>query len=154
MRKLHALAKTTLSATDSSDPLHDRARAAAEYSQAERTVPLIGSGRSVAHELLDELVDRDRSVSSLKVGTANTYLRFDADGICRGVYVVGSGAPNRAFDLADASAALFLATGEPNSVRLPTSDRSDVLWKAGQVPVLARWYERRLWELRIGDANP
>jgi hypothetical protein len=156
LRSLDELASQVKDLRQANATLVEKARKAIAYASQERSkVPVLGSDEGVAAELLGPLTTKNAKVSSMNLDGLESYLVFDAQRKCRGLYLVG-----KAGDRAIRSAVwtpdrlLSQATGAAVSLKKPgqgaTISRS---WEVG-TPVVARWKSGDLVELRIGDAAP
>jgi hypothetical protein len=139
------------------------ARQAAEKAYEERRkIPLIGTNRAVAAELLR--VPPGADTSDLKKVTRSVTLYCAMKGErCVGVYLVGShkGArvlndPQQATDTVE-----LLSQALGHTSALPTPPKSvggkvptTSTWKDGGVTIVARWSAANLMELRLGEVKP
>jgi hypothetical protein len=134
-----------------------KATAAGAFARGERAkVALVATDETVASELLGSLTERDARVATITLNGLVLSLQLDAQKKCRGVYIVGSSLGARELDVnGDATLRLLSqAVGHATSVHLPVGNAAATRWSEGATPVLARWKDGKLMELRIGDATP
>lgn len=152
-----------LGETPADADLAARARKAATWAQEERqSIPLIGADRAVAAGLL-QLPSSGASDVLTKSKTGVTLYCAMKEERCTGAYVVGSSKDSRVLNtpaLATASAEfLSQALGHPSELPTPpkpVAGKAPTLstWRDGKVPLVARWNNTDLMELRIGEAKP
>jgi hypothetical protein len=159
LQRLRALAQTAASSTRVAGGDQDmaiKAAAAATLAASERAkVALIGADEPVAAELIGTATHVDASVEGAAVDVVLTFLSIDGQKKCRGVYLVGPVEASRSLEVAAATTVRLLsqAVGHPATIKKPT--RGDTSrWAEGWVPVVGRWADGTLVELRIGDATP
>jgi hypothetical protein len=154
-----ALATQPVVAGASDLELSEKAKTAGAFAGAERgKVALVNADEPVAAELLGPLTERDPKVATATVSGVSVSLALDAQRKCRGVYLVGPTPGSRLLDAGgDAPARARLLSqvfGHSTSVRPPAPGGTTSRWTEGATPVVARWKDGQLVELRIGDATP
>jgi hypothetical protein len=158
LRRLIVDAASITQVASNDGALTDKAKTSQAWAQNERDkVALVNSSEAVVAELLGPLTERDAAVATTTVGGISTFLSFDAQRICRGVYVVGAaGNGTRSLDATGEGTARLLsqAVGHAASVRRAVGAGTTSRWMEGWIPVVARWRNGALVELRIGDATP
>jgi hypothetical protein len=146
--------------SDLDETLKHRAADAATWVAAERAkVAELGASIDVLDLLVGPLTRLD--TNSAKTGLSgglDAYFSLDSQAHCVGIYVVGSANGQRLFASADwpAQRVIAQAIGRPvqTIVSAPNSDSGAKRWSEGGVPVVARFMDRSLVELRIGQATP
>jgi hypothetical protein len=141
------------------DPeLQAKAGGAKDWAQAERAkVALLGSDEATASELLGPLAAQGTKVAMAPLGPVLVYLSFDSQKRCRGVYLVGSSSTSRALDANDEALRRIVSQAVGHAATLkPTASTNTRTssWSEGAIPIVARWRQGVLMELRIGDATP
>jgi hypothetical protein len=159
LRELAALARGVADAGIEGE-IASKAGQAASFASAERAkVPLVGADNLVAAELLGSpmtnLAGRYASVSLFCQLRGNR---------CVGVYIVGIDKASRVLNVAqregDATRALSLALGRatvlPEAPKGANTDRAPTVtrWTVGGVPIVGRWRDAALLELRVGEVKP
>jgi hypothetical protein len=129
---------------------------ATAFAASERAkVAVFGAQEPVVEELLGPLTRKTATISLRSSGTAETFVVFDQQRRCRGVYLIGNQPKARALAGAAAEAVLSQAVGHAASLKkAPSNGAATLRWVEGGVPVVARWMYTTLVELRIGDAAP
>ena len=124
---------------------------------AERAkVALIGSDIATAAELVGKLSPRPEGASAIALeGGGNVYLAMDGTGVCRGVYATGDPG-KRALQSAvwTPNRILSQAIGKPAFVQQTRDPLGTARWIEGGTPVVARWKDGAVVELRIGADGP
>ncbi|WP_437580656.1 hypothetical protein [Sorangium sp. So ce887] len=154
--KLSAMAQGV---AEGDSEVQEKANAASTWARAELgKVALIGAPTPV----VDELLERDAGSAS----TGWTGLKgvsvyaAKVGGVCSGLFVVGAtpGARSLYGNEEGLRRLLAQATGRPGATlraRSATSKTHSVsTWAEGSTPVMARWNDTTLMELRIGRASP
>lgn len=151
---------TTISEMGLADALVDQARSAAAAALDERMkVPLVGSDRSTAAELLELEDNPSATYLSTVVSSVSVYAN-NRGGRCAGVYVVGNGLTARVLndETRGAVTARLLSQAIGRKVPLPeppkpAGGKSPLTsrWSVAGTPILARWRDNALIELRIGE---
>ncbi|HEX2692001.1 MAG TPA: hypothetical protein VHN14_35575 [Kofleriaceae bacterium] len=137
--------------------LKTRAQAAIKVADDARAqVPLLMNEVAVAEELLGPAIKNALGVPAIALDGATLYLSLAKTGQCAGIYIVGDKAKNReiASSVWPPDRLLSQAVGAPNVTLPPSAGRSSMRWFAGGAPVMARWQDGALVELRIGEATP
>jgi hypothetical protein len=153
-RQLAERAAAALEAGVNDAEVSARATAATTFAQVERKkVPLLGMDLAVAKELLGPVTPTENGVPMFSAGGNAVYAASDRSGKCTGLFAVGS-PPDRRFasDTWPAQRILSQALGRPVDLKAPSGPTSQ--WWEGGVPIVARWRDGDLVELRIGDATP
>ncbi|MFO0554064.1 MAG: hypothetical protein U0271_37130 [Polyangiaceae bacterium] len=156
MRAVRDLADDTVRIVNDKD-LTEKARSARTAALKERAkVPILGSDKAIAIELLGGTADTDNGFSRVTVDTTSVYLVLDGANHCTGLYVVGSKRGARTVGGgAEWSSARILSQAIGNEQSILPPDRSDIAtWTVGGTPVVARYDSGSLVEIRIGDAKP
>ncbi len=133
-----------------------KAKAASEWASSERArVALLNADEPVASELLQaSFTEREAKIATATVDGIAVSLSLDIQKKCRGIYMVGATPGARQLDAnAEATHLLSQAVGHPAVVK-PVSNGVTSRWSEGAIPVLARWKDGSLVELRVGDATP
>jgi len=136
--------------------LADKAKGATERSSAERAkVPVLGNEEGVAAELLGPLTAKASGIASVILDGTEAYLALDGQRRCRGLYAVGPKG-NRALrsTLWSGDRLLSQTVGHPTTVKKASTSTGVVRWQEGAIPVVARWKDGELMELRVGAATP
>lgn len=158
LRKLELLAEQTQAVTLPEDELGKRAVLVASQAAALRAaVPIIGASREVAgalaEGLFEELERREERLWLAQMRGLQIFLSFDAAARCRGLYAVALA--HQPMDLAAASALLARAVGGKAEVRASQAAKLTLTrWTAEGIAVAARGEGGRVYELRIGTAEP
>ncbi|HEU4536546.1 MAG TPA: hypothetical protein VFS00_20620, partial [Polyangiaceae bacterium] len=158
LRRLRAFAKLATAAASITDTdLRAQAAVARHFADTERAkVPLLGNDESIVSELLGPLTPRGPGLAWVELDGVETFLVFDKQRKCRGVYVAGK-RNARALPASgpwSADRLLSQAFGQSMTVKRPTTDDGTVRWTQGATRIVARWREGRLIETRAGDATP
>jgi len=133
-----------------------KAKIAVEWARGERAkVALMNADEAVASELLGPLNEQDSKTATATVDGVGVFLSLDSQKKCRGVYMVGPTPGTRQLDANGEAATRLLsqAVGHPATVK-PAGNAATSRWTEGATPVLARWKDGKLMELRVGDATP
>jgi hypothetical protein len=158
LQQVHQLVERASDALDTvaSDPeIVARATAAITFGQAEqRKVPLLGMDLAVAKELLGPAKLTANGVPMFSVGGIAVYAAVDQTGRCTGLFAIGDSPSNRALksDSWSADRILSQALGRPATIKRSNGPTSQ--WYEGGVPVVVRWREGEIMELRVGNATP
>jgi hypothetical protein len=137
--------------------LQARAQAAIKLADTARAqVPLLTNELAIAEELLGPSTKNALGVPAIALDGVTLYLSLDKTGHCGGIYIVGDKAGNRAIASSTwpPDRLLSQAVGAVNATLPPSAGRSASQWYANGAPVMARWQDSSLVELRIGDATP
>ena len=132
------------------------AKTAVATAAAERArTSVLGSGDDVAAELLGPITAKNANTGYVELDGVATYLVLDAQRKCRGAYAVGvKGARGIRSATWSGDRLLSAFVGRAATVRRPASSTGVSRWAEGATPVVARWREGSLIELRVGDATP
>lgn len=158
LRKLELLAEQTQAVTLPEDELAKRAVLVATRAAALRAaVPIIGASREVASALAEGLFEklerRQEQLWLAQMHGLEIFLSFDAASRCRGLYAVAPA--HQPMDLAAASALLARAVGGKAEVRASQAAKLTLTrWTAEGIAVATRGEGGRVYELRIGSAEP
>lgn len=158
LQQVHQLVERASDALDiaASDPeIVARATAAITFGQAEqRKVPLLGMDLAVARELLGPAKLTENGVPMFSVGGVAVYAAVDQVGRCTGLFAIGASPSNRALESDSWSAHRILsqALGRPATIKRSNGPTSQ--WYEGGVPVVVRWRDGEIMELRVGNATP
>jgi hypothetical protein len=140
------------------DPdLTARANTGIQWADAERLkVPLLRNALPVATEILGTTSTSGKNLAIAHLDGTDAYLTLDDSGRCTGIYAVGSGSARvQQSQRWPAQRILSQAVGKPATIHDPTPASTSVSrWYEAGFPVIARWREGALIELRIGDATP
>jgi hypothetical protein len=156
LRGLAELASQVKDLRQANSILVEKAKMAIAYARQQRSkVPVLGSDEGVAAELLGPLTTKNAKVSSMNLDGIETYVVFDAQRKCRGLYLVGKEGA-RAIRSAAWSADRLLSQAVGAAVSLKKPALATITSRSWEVsaPVVARWKSGNLVELRIGDAAP
>lgn len=151
-----AAVATTKVALDDAD-LQTRAKTAIALADSERAkVPLLTNSLAIAEELLGVSMRSPGGVPSIALDGSTVYLALDSAGRCTGIYAVGDKAAAREIKstIWPPPRLLSQAVGRASVLPVPSAGRSMSRGYAGGAPVVARWSDGALVELRIGDATP
>ncbi len=154
LRLLEATAQSVAAVSSTDDgELTERAKSAAKFAVQERErVPFLGSDRATLEDLVGQL---DEKLHASIEGVA-VYVSMDRAGRCTGVYVVGETAAARKEGLKSEYLPALIVTralGRPATLRRPANgDATTTRWTDGAVPIVARWRQGALVEIRIGAA--
>ncbi|XYI02573.1 hypothetical protein ACMHYB_23590 [Sorangium sp. So ce1128] len=159
LRSLSKLAATAQELAEGDTEVQQKADAASAWARAELgKMALVGAPVPVVDELLE------RGAGSASTGWADlkgvSVYAAKVGGVCTGLYVVGatSGARSLQGNEQGLQRLLAQATGRPGATlhaRATSSKTHEVSrWAEGSTPVMARWNDSALMELRIGRANP
>jgi hypothetical protein len=157
LRQLRAIGAETAKLALVDADLQARAQAAIKFAEAARAqVPLLTNELAIAEELLGPSGKNALGVPAVALDGVTLYLSLDKAGHCAGIYIVGDKAGKReiASSTWPTDRLLSQAVGAPNVTLPPSAGRSTLRWYAGRAPVMARWQDGALVELRIGAANP
>jgi hypothetical protein len=144
--------------SDLDDDLKRRAKESVGWANAERAkVAAVGASIEVLDLIFGRLtrVDTTNAKTSLS-GGLEAYFALDSRARCVGIYVVGSQKDSRLFISADWSAQRLIgqAIGRQVQTIVAAPDSGVKRWFEGGVPVVARFMNQSLVELRIGQATP
>jgi hypothetical protein len=108
---------------------------------------------SIARELLGPESKTEGGVPMFSAGGVAVYAAVDRSGRCTGLFAIGS-PPDRRLtsETWPAQRVLSQALGRPAAIKTSSGPTSQ--WYDGGVPIVARWRDGELVELRIGDAMP
>lgn len=157
VRQLADDATLTINGAPSDADLQSRAKAALEFARVEQSkVPLLKMELATAEALLGPSKMSGKRVPSFSLDGVTAFLALDATGKCVGIFAVGSSSTNRALKSSTwpADRLLSQAIGRNASIRPPSAGSSTSRWTEGNVPVVVRWRNGDVMELRIGDAAP
>ena len=158
LRVLGATAMETRKSLEGDVELHDPAAAALAFAESERAkVALLLSPLPVVEELLGAKATTRDKVATIVLEGLTAYVALDGAGRCAGVYAVGDGDRRHLPDSGwSAEHLLGQSIGRAAKIRQPTPQGSTATsrWYEAGVPVIARWHDSALVELRIGDATP
>jgi hypothetical protein len=134
------------------------ARTAKAAGDAERAkVSLLRSPLPVVEELFEAKSEADRKgVAHVALDGVTAYLSLDGSQRCLGIYAVGSGG-RRTYASTSWSPERLLsqAIGHGAKLHQPTQGaQATASWYEAGFPIVARWRDSELVELRIGDATP
>lgn len=131
---------------------------ASAFAQTERShVPLLGAAEEAIVELVGPLTKKTASISYSEPTACKTFVVFDPQRHCRGIYIVGALKNARGIATGVAVSVLSQAVGRPATLKLSTGTGAAAAtsrWIESGVAVVARWSGSALVELRIGDAAP
>jgi hypothetical protein len=157
LKALAGLAEQSLAVATDDQELADTVRSAKALASSERAkVALVGADEPVVAELLGALSLRAVGVEMTTFDGLLVFLSFDGAKKCRGVYLVGPKEALRSLDIAPSATAVLLSqsVGHPATIRMPSRGASTSRWLEGGTPVVGRWSNEKLVELRIGEATP
>jgi hypothetical protein len=158
LRQLAAAAVAARSVAKTEPEIAMAAERALAFANDERShVPLLGAAEEVVVELVGTLIKKTNAISYAQPGTSETFVVFDAQRRCRGIYLVGTQPKSRGIASVAAVSLLSQAVGRPATLKLPTGTGAAATvsrWFEGGIAVVARWNGSALVELRIGDAAP
>jgi hypothetical protein len=158
LRSVIALATQPGIATCDDRDLAGKATSAQSWAQNERDkVAFLNADEAIASELLgSSVVDRDTKIATATLEGVGLFLSIDARKKVRGVYLVGPTPGGRQLDgnTDAATRVLSQAMGHPVTIRSPVGTATTSRWTDGATPIVARWKEGRLTELRLGDGSP
>ncbi|XXX81445.1 hypothetical protein WMF30_22060 [Sorangium sp. So ce134] len=159
LQSLSKLAVTAQRTAAGDGEVQDKANAASAWARAELgKVALIGAPVPV----VDELLERDAGSASTgwpELKGVSVYAA-KVGGVCSGLFVVGASPGLRSLYGNEEGLRRLLAqaTGRPGATlraRAASSKTHSVsTWTEGSTPVMARWNDTMLMELRIGRASP
>ncbi|EAU65812.1 hypothetical protein STIAU_6231 [Stigmatella aurantiaca DW4/3-1] len=140
-----------------------RALDASNWAREERgKLALVGAERALVLQLLHLPAAPSARIITLESDTVQLHCAMEGER-CVGVYLVGRDKAGRVLNApaqAEETAAL-LSQALGQSVPLPTPPAREgtrgpttSTWKVGTVPVVARWRNSDLMELRVGDLKP
>lgn len=134
------------------------ARASKATAEAERSkITLLRSPMPVVEELLESPSQPDgKGVAHVACDGVTVYVALDDAQRCSGLYAVGSGG-QRSYvsNQWPADRLLSQAVGHSAKLHQPTQGaQASATWYESGYPVVARWRDGNLIELRIGDATP
>jgi hypothetical protein len=134
----------------------DAATKAIALARNERShVALVGAQEAAVAELLGPLIMKTDAISYLDLAGYRVSAVFDRQRRCRGVYIVGTQAKARTIEEGLAEAALSQAVGRSAVLKQPPSIGAGTSrWIENGMSIVARWSQRALVEIRIGDAAP
>jgi hypothetical protein len=156
LRTVITVATSPAIATSSDAEVPEKAKTATEWARGERSnVALMNADEAVASELLGSLTERDSKIATATVDGVGVSLSLDSQKKCRGIYMVGptSGARQLDANVEATTRLLSQAVGHAVTIK-PAGTAATSRWSEGPTPVLARWKDRQLMELRVGDATP
>ncbi|AUX32031.1 MULTISPECIES: hypothetical protein [Sorangium] len=159
LRSLSKLAVMAESSAGGDAEIQEKANAASVWARAELgKVTLIGAPVAV----VDELLERDAGSASTgwpELKGVSVYVA-KVGAVCSGLFVVGASPGLRFLNGNEEGLRRLLAqaTGRPGATlraRAASSKTHSIsTWAEGSTPVMARWNDTRLMELRIGRASP
>jgi hypothetical protein len=156
LRSMIAVATQPAIAASTDAEIAGRAKTASEWARGERAkVALMNADEAVASELLGSLNERDSKTATATVDGVGVFLSLDSQKKCRGVYMVGPAPGTRQLDANGEATSRLLsqAVGHRAAVK-PAGNAATSRWTEGATPVVARWKDGKLMELRVGDATP
>lgn len=152
---LAVVGKAAVEAATGDSEVATAAEKAVTLAKGERSrVALMGLQEAAVVELLGALTRKTDTISYVEPDSRGTYIVFDAQRRCRGIYLVGAAPSPRTVPDNFAVAVLSQAVGHPASLKLPTGSSNLSRWVESGVAVVGRWRSTGLVELRIGDAAP
>lgn len=156
LQSMATMAAKVASIAPDNPSLLDKAKAATARATSERQkVPLLGSDESIVGELLGSLTSKSNVIRSIALDDTETYVVLDEQGKCRGLYAVGPrGTRVLRSPTWPADRILSQAIGRPVTVKKAATTTGTARWQEGSVPVVARWKDGDLVELRVGAASP
>jgi hypothetical protein len=157
LRAFLATVESTADAIPNDREVQAEAIKARTWAQAERAkVAVLGADRALADELIGPLSDQGAAVAVASRSGVGIYMALDARKNCKGVYLTGAAAGARTLPAGDSTDGLLSQiVGHSAAVRVPGSTSTTTSrWRDGQTPIVARWRDGALVELRVGDANP
>jgi hypothetical protein len=157
LRAFLAAVDSTADALPNDREVQAEAIKARTWARSERAkVAVLGADRALADELIGPFSDQGASVAMASRSGVGVYLALDARKRCKGVYLTGATAGARTLPPGEPTDGLLSQiVGHPAVVRFPGSASTTTSrWTEGQTPVVARWRDSALVELRIGDASP
>jgi hypothetical protein len=109
---------------------------------------------AVARELLGPAKLTGNGVPMFSLGGVAVYAAVDKAGRCTGLFAIGDSPSNRALksDSWPAHRILSQALGRPATIKRSNGPTSQ--WYEGGVPVVVRWRDGEIMELRVGNATP
>lgn len=145
------------------DEVLARAEEAASWARDERRkIPLVGAERAVVIQLLHVTTDPSASILTWASRSMTLHCTMESER-CVGVYLVGRTLKDRVLNApeqAEETAALLSqALGQPASLPAPPVREggrgpTTSTWKVGEIPIVARWRNSDLMELRVGNVKP
>jgi hypothetical protein len=118
-------------------------------------VAFLNADEAVAEELLGSVIDRDATTATVTLDGAAVFLTIDARKKVRGVYLVGLPGTRVIDGTAPTTTRLLAqAMGHAVTIKAPVGAAATSRWNDGSVPIVARWRDGRLMELRVGDVKP
>ncbi|SET78066.1 hypothetical protein [Stigmatella erecta] len=140
-----------------------RARDASNWAREERgKLALVGAERAVVLQLFRLSAAPSARILTLESDTMLLHCSMEKER-CVGVYLVGRDKAGRVLNAPaqaeEAAALLSQALGQPVPLPAPparegTQSPTMSTWTVGKVPVVARWRNADLMELRVGDLKP
>ncbi|WP_244221531.1 hypothetical protein [Corallococcus exercitus] len=122
----------------------------------------MGAERAVVLELLHLQADPSARILTKESDTVVLHCAMEAER-CVGVYLVGRTRAGRVLNApaqAEETAALLSqALGQSSPLPAPPAREglkspTTLTWKVGEVPIVARWRNSDLMELRVGSVKP
>ncbi|WP_253899700.1 hypothetical protein [Corallococcus carmarthensis] len=158
------LARAEKAGKVSGDPeLMARAIEAATWARSERRkIPLVGAERAVVLQLLHLPDDPSARIVTWESDSVALHCAMEAER-CVGVYLVGRTRAGRVLNAPEqaeeTTAMLSQALGQPGPLPTPPAREggkapTTSTWTVGAVPVVARWRNSDLMELRVGNVKP
>ncbi len=157
VRELSVLATKTLSASTKFPEVQGKAKELLEWANAQvAKVPLLGARLEVAAQILPTAFKMNEKTALAHLdGGVDVYLNLDGRGAIRGVYAIATEEAKRVFSSSSWTPNRILSQATGRSTAMVASSKDPVLrWNEGNVPVVARYRDNNLVELRIGDARP
>jgi hypothetical protein len=157
LRAVITVATSPVVATSSDAELSEKAKTASQWARDQRSkVALMNADEAVASELLgSSLAEQESKVAAATVDGVGVSLSLDSQKKCRGVYMVGPTSGTRQLDANGEATSRLLSQAVGHAVTIkPAGTAATSRWWEGPTPVLARWKDGKLMELRVGDATP
>ena len=158
LRRVGEVGAETLKGFPTDDELQKQSKVAVTFAETERAkVMLLLSPLPVIEELLGATANTANKVATFALDGVTVYAALDGNGVCAGVYAIGVGNA-RVISSKEWTADHLLsqAIGKPVKIHAPTQLGATATsrWYEAGIPVIARWHDGDLVELRIGDATP
>ncbi|NBD13740.1 hypothetical protein GTY96_32835 [Corallococcus sp. c25j21] len=127
-----------------------------------RKIPLVGAERAVVLQLMHLPAGSDARILTWDADSVVLHCAMEADR-CVGVYLVGRTQTGRVLNTPaqaeETTALLAQALGQPGPLPRPPAREggkgpTTSTWRVGAIPIVARWRNTDLMELRVGDLKP